>query len=528
MPALAPHPTPRTARSPWVWLGLLATLALAIVLFAQFSIDDRLSRDESIFAYGAQQFAKGVPYYKSIFDAKGPLAPMLGGIGVEFTKLFGGNDVHGVRVVFFIFACLAAIGVYLLALSLWRSVAGALASAVAFLAFKGFAVDAIGGPDAKTPGIAFAVFAMLLLVRRRFFWGGLLGGLAFLCWQPLGAYMVAAVVAAFVASPRAQRWRMTLMAALGAALPLAVAFVYFWLAGALSEFFDGAFHFPISGVQRDKQTLQQRINLINDVIHSQYNMLNGWLLYGGLALLGAAVVLVLWRGRRRLGGALADPVVCVVAVSAVPLIAFTLHDFQGYPDVYPLLPYAALGVGALAALARGRISRAVPVALLAGAAVLAGFTWNVYANSGPDGISLKVQESRAAAIQQILGPTGRLYAIGDPTSLVLTHRRNANRYIYLGSGVLRWMLHRIPGRYRGWLAQIRALDPGVIVIHTFAPPGPRAKAFLRTLQQGYVARGLGGWELLIKPALLARARANGVVTGPPPPSAVSALGQSTG
>ena len=163
-----------TVRSPRVWLGLLATLLLAVALYAQFSIDDRLSRDEAIFTYGAQQLAHGVPYYKSIFDAKGPVAPTLGWIGIEATKLFGGNDVHGVRVAFFVFACLAAAGVYLLALSLWRSVVAGLVSAAVFLSFKGFAVDAIGGPDAKTPGIAFAVFAMLLLVRRRFFWAA--------CW----------------------------------------------------------------------------------------------------------------------------------------------------------------------------------------------------------------------------------------------------------------------------------------------------------------------------------------------------------
>ena len=511
------------SRSPWAWLGLLVTLALAIGLFAQFSIDDRLSRDDAIFTYGAQQLVHGVPYYKSIFDAKGPIAPMVGAIGVEATKLFGGNDVHGVRVVFFVFACLAAAGVYLLALSLWRSVAAGLVSAVVFLSFKGFALDATGGPDAKTPGIAFAVFAMLLLVRRRFFWGGVLGALAFLCWQPLGAYIIAAIVAAFAMSPAGRRLRSTLLAALGAAIPIAASFVYFWLAGALSEFTDAAFGFPLLGVQRGQQTLSQRLGLINDVIHAQYNVLHGWLLYVGLALMAAAVALVLWRGRRRLRRAVADPLVCVVALSGLPLVAFTLHDFQGYPDVYPLLAYSALGVGSFAALAQDRAARAAPLALIAACAVLAGLTWSTYARSTPGAVSLKVQEQRAAAIEQILGPTGRLYAIGDPTSLVLTHRRNPSRYIYLGSGVLRWMLRRTPGGYNGWLARIRAADPGVIVIHTFLPTKRKDFAFLNHLQQGYIPRWLGAWELLIKPELLARAREQGVVTGALPPAGYSVL-----
>jgi hypothetical protein len=107
--------------------------------------------------------------------------------------------------------------------------------------------------------------------------------------------------------------------------------------------------------------------------------------------------------------------------------------------------------------------------------------------------------------------------------LVLTHRRNPSRYIYLGSGVLRWMLRRTPGGYNGWLARIRAADPGVIVIHTFLPTKRKDFAFLNHLQQGYIPRWLGSWELLIKPELLARAREQGVVTGALPPAGYSVL-----
>jgi hypothetical protein len=212
-----------------------------------------------------------------------------------------------------------------------------------------------------------------------------------------------------------------------------------------------------------------------------------------------------------------------VALSALPLAAFTLHDFQGYPDVYPLLPYSALGFGALVAAASARAGRVVSFVALAAAAALAGFAWHVYATSSGGPVNLKIQEQRAAATQQILGPTGRLYALGDPTSLVLTHRRNPDRYIYLGSGVMDWKLRKTPGRYNGWLAQIRRDDPGVIVIHTFTPTQRRALRFLSRLHQGYVARWLGGWELLVKPQLFARARAHGVVTARLPPAGHSAL-----
>ena len=46
-----------------------------------------------------------------------------------------------------------------------------------FVAFRGFAIDALGGPNAKTPGIFFCVLAMWLLAGRRWFWGALAAGL---------------------------------------------------------------------------------------------------------------------------------------------------------------------------------------------------------------------------------------------------------------------------------------------------------------------------------------------------------------
>jgi hypothetical protein len=515
-----PSPSPQFERR--AWIGLLLTLALAAGLYTRFSIDDRLSRDEAIWVYGAQQFVEGVPYYKSIFDAKTPLAPALAAGGVEVARITGGSDIHGVRIVFLLFACAAAAGMYALGRALWGSVLAGALSAVAFLAFKGFAIDALGGPDAKTPGIAFAVFSMLALVRRRWLLGGALGALAFLCWQPFGIHMLVAPVAALAMSARGSRARAASRAIAGAVVPVAASFVYFWAANGLSDYVDAAFRFPVEGVHRAAQTTGDRVRLISDVVGQEYGVLHGWLLWGGLIALGVALVVAVWRGRRAWRTVVANPLICVVAPPALALIAFTLHDFEGYPDVYPLLPFAALGAGATALLAR---RRALGAGLAAAAAALAGFTWHDYATAPPSIISLGVQQDHADGVRQLLGPRGRLYAIGDPTSLVLTHRRNPNRYIYLGSGVLQWMVDRTPGGLGGWLASIRALDPGVIVVHTFHPKALAPRAFLHALRQGYESRWLGTWHVLVKPPLLRRAEAGGLVLSTRPPPPASTLGQ---
>jgi hypothetical protein len=496
-----PQPDPRRARGRTAWAALLVVVALAAGLFTRFSIDDRMNRDEAIWMYGAQQLVEGVPYYASIFDAKTPLAPMLAAGGVKFARVTGGSDVHAARIVFLGLSVAAAAGMYELGLALWGTVLAGLLSAIAFLAFKGFALDALGGPDAKTPGVAFSVFAMLAVVRRRWLTAGALGGLAFLCWQPLGVYIGAAVLAALVTGEPDRRMRGAMRVAVGAAVPIAAMFVYFWIAGALTAFVDDAFRFPVEGLKRSGDTVGQRAGRIRDVVDASYNALHGWVFWGGLIALAVAIVATLARGRRWRGTP-ALPLVCVVAPTMIAFVAISLHDFQGYADLYPLLPYAGLGVGALALLAGA--NRFGQRGLLVAAAVLAGFTWHDYIAVPESLVSLKLQEARGGTIDRVLGPRGRLYAIGDPTSFVLTRRRSPTPYIYLGSGALAWQLKREHIGFGGLLARIRAYDPGVIVIHTFSPSGRDPRAFLRSLQQGYDRRYMGTWELLVKPALLRR------------------------
>src|SRR5690349_15540172 len=170
----------RSVSMPLVVAGGVAMLIVAAALYSRFSLDDWLRRDESIYLYGGQQFAEGVPIYQGIFDPKTPLASMFAGAGVALARAFGADEIHLVRIEFFVFACLTVAAVYWLAVWLWESVLAGVVSAVTFAAFKGFALDALGGPDAKTPGILFAVVSMALLVRRRWFWGSLVGSIAFL------------------------------------------------------------------------------------------------------------------------------------------------------------------------------------------------------------------------------------------------------------------------------------------------------------------------------------------------------------
>src|SRR3954471_1703340 len=226
------HRHPRTL----AWAGGALALVIAALLYTQFSVESNLSRDEAIYTYGGQQLVEGVPVYQGIFDPKPPLPTFLTALGVEAAHVAGQDELLMLRYEFLLFSLLTVCAVYLLALRLWRSPVAAVGGAVTFIVFKGFAADALGGPGAKTPGVLLSVVALLLLLERRWFWATFVGSVAFLDWQPLGLYAVAAVVAAFVLGEA--RWRDAGKAFAGALIPLAATVVYLALAGDLSQFFE--------------------------------------------------------------------------------------------------------------------------------------------------------------------------------------------------------------------------------------------------------------------------------------------------
>jgi hypothetical protein len=493
------------------WLGGAFALAIAVALYTRFSLDDSLSRDEAIYAYGGQQLAAGVPPYLSIFDPKAPLATLLAGVGAAIAPGGGADAVQAIRLAFFIAACSSVVAVYALGLALWRSALAAVVGAAVFVAFKGFAIDALGGPDAKTPGILLGVVSMALLVRRRWLWGALAGSLASLAWQPLGVYAAVAVAAAALTSERGEQWRHARNALVGAAIPLVATAVGMWLAGALPSMIEATIRFPLSGLRHHPETVGQRIGLILATLHAEYGPARLLLWSGVLGL--AAVVAVRIADERAEGRGIAlDPGVGVVVASALALVAFTLHDFEGYPDVYPFLPYAAIGAAGAAALVLGRLGgrrpRAAATVGLAALVALGVVTWSWYSEPRARDTGLVRQRADAAAVERLLDPGERLYALGDPVSLVLTGRRNPSRFIYLSSGVAAWALRHHLGGFRGFVAGIRARAPALVVVNGWRTP--LARRTERWLSARYDPRCLGSWLLFLAPRVLARASPRGV------------------
>jgi hypothetical protein len=268
----------------------------------------------------------------------------------------------------------------------------------------------------------------------------------------------------------------------------------------------------VTGLARGHTTVASRIDEIVTVARHGYGKARV-LFWLGLAALPVLLAVRILRTRPPLREALADPLACVVLPSFAIVAVYSLIDFQGYSDLYPALPYAALGVSGLVALAveaapSTALRRAATAGGVIGVVLLAGHSLWQYARGNKDH-GLAAQRATAATVERVLDPGDTLYALGDPMPLVLTGRRNPSRFIYLTSGVGRWKVRHTDGRLAGWMEEIRRAHPTVIVVHHWTTP--LATRVRDQLAQRYDHGTVGDWHVYVPHDVATRAAARGVV-----------------
>lgn len=431
-------------------LAAAGTGLVAAALFASYGVGGQLSRDEAVYVYAGQRLVDGVPPYQGVFDPKGPA----GSAVLAAVAALPGDDVVAVRVAFALLSVGSVLALFLLAVRLTGSLPAGVVAGLVLACARGFTRDALSGPDVKTLGVLLLLLTLLATVERRWVAAALAGCAAALTWQPL-VVLPLLVLGLAVASPAGERLRATtrVVAAGTAAVLLVLAGTV--ATGSLDDLVEAAVVFPLTGMSHRDSSLGVRLEIIGQVVVGDRYGFTGVVVLAGLLLLvvgcGHAAV-------RRTH----DRVALVVPLAALGAVAMTLSDFQGYPDLYPLLPFGALGWAWAVSRVHGPSVGAVVVGVLAAALVVASA---VTIPDDGDRFTLDRQRRTAQWAAGLVGPGETLWALGDPTPLVLTGRSIPDPYVLLVGGIATWKLDRLPGGVAAWREQLRDARASVVVVN---------------------------------------------------------------
>ena len=445
----------------------LVIVGIAMWTYLTYGLQREIARDDALYAHCGQRVVDGFAPYDRVFDVKGPFSSMVATPGVIAAQHLGVPEYRAVQFEFIIIAILSVLAVYLLTHALTDSITASTFAAVTFLGFQGFLQHAAGSRP-KSFVLLLMVLALVAMVRRRWALGGALVAAAALTWQAM-VLLGLAGLAAIRGRERRRRLRATL-AFVGAGLAL-LGLVVAWTAtrGGLVDLWHGSvLSLTYIGHRAVAMTPGMRVWRPLRECHEGYPSSFVAGLLGVLGLLAALSSCM--REHDGLLGALTRSRWSTVFVGFAVLMAFSVADFQGYADVYVLLPFAAIGLGyllwrALEALTgpdqlvrpRHRTLAAALVALVLLAPTV------VFVKFHP-GRGLDEQKRITAEIIQRLD--GRpIQCMNAPQVLYLGELNNVTRHVVLTPGLLRYVEAEEPGGIDGWLRSIEEADTGIIVCY---------------------------------------------------------------
>jgi len=481
---------------------------IALFVFWQYDLLNRkLDADASFMLYAAQQILRGHAPYVSVAIVKLPLSPLVTAFSMGAGRILQMDDIVGGRIGSWLCASLTVGAVYLIGAQLlkpsrsatqsvardssnvWGILFGSLGAAI-LVSSQALGVQVGEGPEAKLPMICAGMVCLVLIAYQRLFWAGVAGALSFLAWQPGLLFAIAAVICSVLVPPRKRAFILTLA---GIAVPLLLVGAYLALNGALGSMFRQAFGANANYFQ-EKKVAVGIFGIVLDNVTKVWNVSLEcsntevpYITLGYVGMIGGAVYrvgrfLCQLRDRSHLRAALQQDEAVSLFLAAFPLVfsgaglfAFSLLDLQKCSDLIPLLPFLALGAGAvfftLILVAARLVARATHVAemsaawvlgLLALLLVLAYGTTDAFHQPRQNGLSQ--QRTLARKIDALLQPDDRVQQFGDAVFLVVTHRENATSYVHLGEKQGLGILTAEGLTMDALIEQLRAATPRVITL----------------------------------------------------------------
>jgi hypothetical protein len=455
---------------------------VSLVVYVVHGFNGFIDPDLGAFLYGGENVARGIPPNDGIINSDGPLADAMPGLAIWVGHAFGVDPVLAARVWFAVLSAGCCALLSMLARDAFGSRAAGFVVPGVLLLSERFLVLASNGPREKTTMVLFLLLTLVLLGRRHWWGAGACTALATLTWQPSLAPALAATIAAVLLEPAGSRLRTLGRYLFGGLVPSAATVAVFALTAALGPALDG---FILVNVLYTHQPSAVAAPL------ATWRML--WRSYHlslVIALVGLAVLLVTTvravAVARRGPPSPAVRYVVILGVGAGAATTWTAAALNGGPDLFVVLPFAALGVAALvlqvasrAPAGRNLVLGAVTLALVAGALVESVVT--------RDDTLVRQRADVAAVLEAV--PDASVMSIEAPQVLALSQRDNLTQYQLFDRALKHLLAHRYPGGLGGYHREVRRLRPAILAV------GPSSGPWLpKFLHRYYWQFGVGpGW-----------------------------------
>src|SRR6185503_14431275 len=227
------------------------TLMLMYKPFSQIEVGDSAGYD-----YIAQSILRGQLPYRDVVDMKTPGSMYLSAGAMAAGKFVGLRDVVAVRLLqSLLVGLLCVVTFYVSRVYLLSTMAALVAGVFPLISYK-FAEWMVVGTQPKLSMMLFGMLSLLFIAKDKAFLAGAFSMLSFLCWQP-GLMFTGVAVLMF--SRYLTTWRdlRAIRVALGAAVPLAVVFGYFYSQGALGDLWAWTitFNYSVFGPETQRSAL---------------------------------------------------------------------------------------------------------------------------------------------------------------------------------------------------------------------------------------------------------------------------------
>src|SRR4030095_10553804 len=345
------------------------------------------------------------------------------------------------------------------------------------LMFAYFVGWMLGGTQPKLSMALFGMATMLLIARDKPCWAGVCSMLSCLCWQP-GLLFTGAAVLIFSQYLTSWRDRRVLRVIAGAAVPLILAALYYYSAGALKGFWTWTmtYNYNVYAPHGVKNLSEQGLHIWKVL----WRVLGDGIVVIFVALGGMIMFTVERAGARRKGReGLRSPNLYKDALIIAPAVyvIFCLIDFQAGPDLIPLFPFIAI-FAAWFVVKAGRLvlrTRALneqaflasPFHAARKAVIVIALVITVAcaASYKTQGITLQDQYREYQTLSDMLSADDKIWAHGSLEILTLLNRPNLNQYIMFDRGKDIYIAgERYGGSFDAIIDEIEAGHPKLIAV----------------------------------------------------------------